>query len=91
MSDPRRELMCETCDDLPTTAAEWPEYAKQRLALLERGVVDARRMVAVWKATIEMDSRDIERAAVELDVYEFRTLALSIVRRWLGKSKETIR
>ena len=48
-------------------------------------------MVAVWKATIEMDSRDIERAALEMDVYEFRTFALSIVRRWLRQSQEIIR
>lgn len=65
-------------------------YAKEcadrrsRIASLEKEAVDARRMVAVWKATIEMDARDIERAAVELDVYEFRTFALSIARRWLG-------
>ena len=65
--------------------------AEKAEALYAEALDTDKAMVAVWKATIERDSRDIERAAVELDVYEFRTFALLIVRRWLGKSKEIIR
>lgn len=62
----------------------FPDSGAERESLLEREAITAKALVGVWKATIERDSRDLVAAAAELDVYEFRTFALSIARRWLG-------
>ena len=82
------EILAEGEPSIPKAAA--PREVSGEAAPTKEFNAD-KAMVAVWKATIERDSREIERAAVEMDVYEFRTFALSIVRRWLGKSQEIIR